>query len=132
MYNNMIHKTIMDYEIKHAIAAYNMLSKPFKTVKHVCASLNVTIVQYLKWLEEESTFKGGVEAGLIKGEAKARDLLFICSLRSANSKNTKLLTLLAEEVYGISSVEGIDEEVPPESITIEVEDASKNSPSSDS
>jgi hypothetical protein len=116
----------MEYSIECALSAYDTLSRPFKTTKHVCAVLNITPEQFTDWFENEKTFKDGVNAGLIKGESKARDLIFAFSLRPANSKNTKLLTLLAETVYNICPTTPEEDATTPlpSSITIEVEDAS--------
>lgn len=103
----------MEYQQKFDRTAYEVLSKPFRTRKHVCREIGITDETYEQWKTEHRTFRLAIKHGFLTGEANARNQLQRLSVLPTNRINTKLFLTMAEDVYGIGLA--TDDEVIPDS-----------------
>jgi hypothetical protein len=94
-------KDFPEYDCSFEAIARKVLSKAFKTKLHLCSKLDCTPEDIEYFIETYPCFKLSVEQGLIEGEVNYRNLVSTASLLNSNIVNTKLLTLMGENCYGI-------------------------------
>lgn len=92
-----------EYKEEYAQIAFDKLSKvPLRDERILCLVFRCSVETLSLWKAEHSTFNSAIELGLMSGEYKFRALLFSFALLPAAQVNTKLLTLLASNVYKIN------------------------------
>lgn len=92
-----------EYKPEYAQVAFEKLSKvPLRDEKILCLVFRCSTGTLGIWKAEYPEFRSAIELGLMSGEYKFRALLFSFALLPANIVNTKLLTLLASNVYNIN------------------------------
>jgi len=92
---------ITEYSQEFDERARRVLSVPLRNTDYLCHSFGCSRSTIDIWLADHPSFADSVAQGLLSGEQKFRKLLFALSLYPANKVNTKLLTLMAYNVYNI-------------------------------
>lgn len=91
----------MEYHESYSLVAKTLLSLPFKSWENVCQALGISKPIFDKWYKSESTFRNAVDLGFINGKTEAKKILLSLSILPSSKCNTKLLTLLASDIYDI-------------------------------
>lgn len=92
-----------EYRPDFAQIAFEKLSRvPLRDENILCIVFRCSKQTLSLWKAEYPEFKNAVELGLLTGEYKFRELMFSLSLVPAKKVNTKLLTILASNVYRIN------------------------------
>jgi len=92
-----------EYRPEFAEIAFEKLSRiPLRDEKILCLVFRCNVQTLSLWKAENPGFAAAVELGLMSGEYKFRALLLHFALMPASAVNTKLLTLLASNVYNIN------------------------------
>jgi len=90
------------YKKNYDNRAYKILAKPLASELDVCLEFGISDETLEKWKSESPSFHWSIQKGLLRGEQKLRKILFSLAFCSPKDSNTKLLTLLASNVYGIN------------------------------
>jgi len=122
----------MDYNKSYDLVAQATLSRPFKTKKHVCALIGVSLKDFEQWYTKHESFKAAVDMGFLTGETKARDLLNAAMLLPSAKMNTKMMLTMAADVYGISILEDFDSNSLPSKWVVEIVKAKDNAEAANS
>ncbi len=107
-------KLITEYREEFDNKAFQLLSKSsLKNEDSLCSYFNCSKVTLAEWKSIHKSFADSIEIGIIIGEQNFKALLLSLSLLPGNSVNTKLLSILASNVYGINEekVTSIDQHV---------------------
>lgn len=92
-----------EYKDEFAQIAFERLSKvPLRDENVLCLVFRCSRQTLALWKAGHTDFRTAIELGMMTGEYKFRALLFAFSLVSSRRVNTKLLTILASNVYGIN------------------------------
>lgn len=94
--------TITSYMREFDEIAVAELSVPLRNLDHLCCALFCSRETLNKWIKSSPSFAASVDRGLILGEQKFRQMLSLLSLMPSSGVNTKLLSTMASDVYGIT------------------------------
>lgn len=113
-------KLTTEYKEEFAAIAFQKLSSvPLRDECILCLVFKCSKQTLSLWKSEYEEFRGAIELGLLSGEYKFRELLFTLALVPPKKVNTKLLSILASNVYNIT-----EEQVQQISATIKDGDLS--------
>ncbi|RLI66171.1 MAG: hypothetical protein DRO88_02575 [Promethearchaeia archaeon] len=91
-----------EYKKNYDDRAYKILTKPLASELDLCLEFNISEETLEKWKSESPSFLWSIQKGLLQGEQKLRKIIFSLAFCPPKDSNTKLLTLLASNVYGIN------------------------------
>ena len=96
-------KLTTEYKPEFAHIAFEKLSRiPLRDEKILCLVFRCSHQTIGLWKAEYPEFNAAIELGLMSGEYKFRALLLHMAMLPAGTVNTKLLALLASNVYNIN------------------------------
>lgn len=92
-----------DYDIRYPRIAYNQLSlTPLAKEDSLCFVFRCSQETLAKWKSDHDEFSDAIKLGLLAGETKLRLAMTKLSLMPSKFINTKLLSILASNVYSIN------------------------------